>query len=231
MSNAHSKAIVYGMPNSDLKTLEINGQELTVHKEVVKPLTQLLGQLDNDGLTAKVVSHWRSFDHQCSIWTAKWQGKRALLDRNECPLQTEALSNEQKFDALCFWSAIPGLSRHHWGTDFDIFLAKPMAEGYQPQLIPSEFSSEGPAASLEVWLDKHLTDFAFYRPYQDGFSGVSPEPWHISYYPVATEMLKKVEATEVASLIKHSKLPEKNFIVERLERYIADYVEKVAPLP
>ena len=24
-------------------------------------------------------------------------------------------------DAILLWSALPGASRHHWGTDFDVF--------------------------------------------------------------------------------------------------------------
>ena len=34
------------------------------------------------------------------------------------------------------WSALPGASRHHWGSEFDVFDLAALPEGYRVQLLP-----------------------------------------------------------------------------------------------
>ena len=90
---------------------------------------------------------------------------------------------------LSTWSALPGASRHHWGTDVDVIDAAARPEGYDVRLVPGEYAPGGPFAKLGAWLDELAADpgFAFARPYfgGDGKGGrrpcpVAPEPWHLS---------------------------------------------------
>ena len=39
------------------------------------------------------------------------------------------------------WSAIPGSSRHHWGTDLDVYDAAAVTPDYQVQLTPQEWKA------------------------------------------------------------------------------------------
>ncbi|NVJ51948.1 MAG: M15 family metallopeptidase [Gammaproteobacteria bacterium] len=220
--------LIYGLPAPELVEATINDQTLTLHQSVAAPLVKLCDALAHAGLGIKIVSHWRSFDHQCRIWREKWEGQRPLLDRASNRLETQSLNSESKFAAMCFWSALPGLSRHHWGTDFDIFLAAPIAAGHTVELTQQEFAQQGVCAELNRWLEAHLEEYGFFRPYQQAQGGVSPEPWHISYFPVAEPLRKKIEATEVASLLTQSELPEKQFLLGRLENYINKFVNNIA---
>ncbi len=60
-----------------------------------------------------------------------------------------------------------------------------MARGYELQLEVAEYRRGGPFAALSAWLGAHMRRFGFYRPYTRRGRGVQPEPWHLSYAPVA----------------------------------------------
>lgn len=219
--------LCYGFANRYLTKLTLPEQTITVHQKVVKPLTKLIAALENADLPIKVISHWRSFDHQAAIWQKKWRGERPLLDKHSKPLMIDQLTEQQKLEALCFWSALPGTSRHHWGTDFDIFLSEPIAHGHNVELVQSEFDNGGVCEPLNHWLDKHLTEFDFYRPYSEYRGGVCPEPWHISYRPVAETLLNEIRATEVALLVRQCNLPGGETLLNELQDYLQNYVFNV----
>jgi LAS superfamily LD-carboxypeptidase LdcB len=226
-----SQQLLYGEPNPLLIQHSVSGKTISLHQDVLSPLTQLLEALEKAQLPIAIISSWRSFDYQCDIWNNKWCGKRPLLDRNAQPLSHSQLDDHAKFKALCHWSAVPGTSRHHWGTDFDIFLRAPIRQGYSVQLTPDEFGPDGVCSKLEQWLTQHLNQFGFFRPYQTDRGGVSPEPWHISYYPIAIQCQKKSRATDVARKIMQSNLQGKEVVLEQLENYFQHYVYNVDPCP
>ena len=66
------------------------------------------------------------------------------------------------------WSALPGASRHHWGTDFDVYdKAKIESTGKKLELIPEEYEDNGPCALLSQWLFNNAEKFGFYFPIQN----------------------------------------------------------------
>jgi hypothetical protein len=44
-----------------------------------------------------------------------------LLDAHNQPLDALQLGETERLHAILHWSALPGTSRHHWGTDLDIY--------------------------------------------------------------------------------------------------------------
>ena len=60
-----------------------------------------------------------------------------------------------------------------------------MPAGYKLQVVPAEYLAGGLFHRLTTWLDAHMHAFGFFRPYTTDRGGVSPEPWHLSYAPVA----------------------------------------------
>ncbi|NIM47861.1 MAG: D-alanyl-D-alanine carboxypeptidase family protein, partial [Gemmatimonadales bacterium] len=84
------------------------------------------------------------------------------------------------------WSALPGASRHHWGTDLDVYDLAARPEGYEVELIPEEVDAGGMFGPLHEWLDGRIAAdaaFGFFRPYERDRQGVAPERWHLSYAP------------------------------------------------
>ena len=132
-----------GMDESALCEWRQGDRVFLVHREVVEPLACLQADAREAGFDLQLVSAYRSFERQLAIWNAKAEGRRELLDAQGQPLPFESLTPEQRLFAIMRWSAVPGLSRHHWGTDIDIFDASRMAIG-DVQLIPQEVEGNGP---------------------------------------------------------------------------------------
>lgn len=101
--------------------IEVPELGCSVHRDVVAPLLDLAAAARAEaGIELSVVSAFRDFGRQCDIWNAKWRGERALLDRSGRPLAAQGLDTDARIDAILAWSALPGASRHHWGTDLDV---------------------------------------------------------------------------------------------------------------
>lgn len=115
-----------------------------------------------------MLSGFRSFEQQLLIWNRKATGQRAVLDSQARPLDIARLSDRELVFAILRWSALPGASRHHWGTDIDVYDEAARPEGYEVDLVPDEVNPGGMFGPLHAWLDDRIltgTSFGFYRPY------------------------------------------------------------------
>lgn len=180
------KDILIGKTNEHV--LEFKDSGHLIHRDIIPPFTQLqVLAKDEINSDIQIVSGFRSFERQLLIWNAKAQGKRALLDDHGNELIYNDLSPTEIMFAILRFSAIPGASRHHWGTDLDIFDANEMSSK-DVQLTASECDMHGPFGKLHQWLDMKIAQnesLGFYRPYDEDLGGVAPEKWHISYTPLA----------------------------------------------
>ncbi|WP_409422523.1 M15 family metallopeptidase [Pseudaeromonas sp. ZJS20] len=161
-----------------------------------------------EGLEIAIASAYRDFARQCQIWNAKFDGRRPVLDEQERPLDMGSLSDEQKVWAILRWSALPGTSRHHWGTDLDIYAPALLPPGQTLQLTCAEYAPEGYFAPLTAWLDNHLAEFGFDRPYRHGRNqnpgAVTDEPWHISFLAEAGEFERQMNYAALQAAIAQS---------------------------
>ncbi len=140
------------------------------------------------GFELAIASSYRDFDRQLAIFNGKARGERAVHDDAGAPVDLAALPAEQRLFAILRFSALPGTSRHHWGTDLDVFDAAAVPEGYRVQLTPQEVYPPGPFAPLHEWLDARMAageSHGFFRPYEQDRGGIAPERWHLSYAPLA----------------------------------------------
>lgn len=199
--------------------------EIHVHQAIIPALQELISAAAAEGLRIKIVSGFRSFERQAMIWNAKYAGQRTLYDLHQQPLSFDALSPIERIHAIMLWSALPGASRHHWGTDLDIIDEAGLPEGTSAQLLPEEFAKGGPFHRLHGWLAQHLERFSFYRPYAHYHGGVGPEPWHISYQPLASQAAKQFNLELLDSTITASDLFGKAEILAHLPALYARYVE------
>ncbi len=207
-----------------------NHGSLLIHANLKAPLSALLEAAKSQSVAIKIVSSYRSFERQLTIWNNKWQGHRPVYSRHGRPLNINQMSSIEKYKAICLWSALPGLSRHHWGTDFDIFLSEPIEAGYQVNLTPDEFGKNGPCYPLQQWLDENIAHFGFYRPYKTYNHGVSEEPWHISYHNIAQPILESFNYPKWQQWIIQSNILEPQFISSQLEHYRQQYFCNLCPL-
>ena len=163
------------------------GQDFLLHVEVLPHWKRLTQQAQLAGFCLQIASAWRGFDRQQTIWNGKATGKRTVLDVSGTPIDITQLTEDELLFAILRWSAIPGCSRHHWGTDLDVFDAAAVTQDYSVQLTTAECIDCGPFAPMHAWLDETLQkkDAVFYRPYIKDCGGIAPERWHLSCYPIA----------------------------------------------
>jgi len=210
-----------------MNELELTGRARTHIVELIHPRCQLhyevaasfLSMRDaaaRDGIDLAACSSFRDFDTQLTIWNKKWAGERPLYDRASRPMERAGLSDGDAVDAILCWSALPGGSRHHWGSDVDVIDAAAVPAGYRVQLLPHEYAPDGIFARLTNWLDANMRRFGFFRPYHDERGGVSPEPWHLSYAPVSLPALESLSLSMLREVIEGSDIGGKPHVLARL---------------
>jgi LAS superfamily LD-carboxypeptidase LdcB len=182
-----------------------------------------------DGLNLVAQSSFRDFQRQLSIWNGKFSGERPMNDAAGNRIDPAAMTPAERVEAILLWSALPGASRHHWGTDIDLIDRNATLSGYQAQLIEEEFGAGGPFAALGVWLEEHAARFGFFRPYQGVRSGVQPEPWHFSFAPVAENARRELTAAVLRSALENAPLLGRDQVLERLEELHERYVQRIDP--
>ena len=198
-----------------------------LHHDVAGPWRELRAAAGKQGIDLIAYSSFRDFDAQVRIWNDKYQGRRPLYDRDGTALDLSNLSEAELIDRILYWSALPGASRHHWGTDVDVIDGAAIDANYRVRLMPDEYASGGVFHPLQRWLDEHLEAFDFFRPYAKHQGGVSAEPWHISFRPVAAPALEALSTEALAGAIGGSAMHGKGVVLEQLSRLYARYVTNI----
>lgn len=142
------------------------------------------------GFELAVASSFRSYERQLAIFNAKAGGARPVHDDLGMPVDMRQLPPAEQLHAILRFSALPGTSRHHWGTDLDVFDATAVAADYRVQLSPAEVAPGGVFDSFHCWLDERIgagDSHGFFRPYGIDRGGVAPERWHLSYAPLSRD--------------------------------------------
>lgn len=198
-----------------------------LHKDAIADFTRLAQDAKHEGFDLRIVSSYRDYSAQLRIWNEKADGKRPLLDKEGKALDHSKLSPDEIVTAILRWSALPGASRHHWGTDFDIAPANLGPKDYQVQLVPQEIEPGGVFEDFGVWLDDRLPFKGFYRPYAEDRGGVSPEWWHLSYAPVSKHYRKAFTVDMLRRSIAASDMRLKSVVEARADEIFKTYVDNV----
>lgn len=202
---------------------------IRVHNEAHGPLGALHSLAKERGFDLAVASAFRSFDHQLLIWNAKVSGQRPVLDINEEPLDISALTPSQLMLSILRWSALPGASRHHWGTDLDLWDRAAVPEGYHLKLEVCEYEADGPFYHFAQWLQSdEVASLGFYRPYAIDKGGVAPEPWHLSYRPRSMVYEQQLTPAILAEALANSNILLKNEILKNIEEIFHRFVRLTA---
>ncbi|MFR9719192.1 M15 family metallopeptidase [Aeromonas diversa] len=170
------------------------------------------------GHNLQPASSWRGFDRQLAIWNGKWRGERPLLGVEGERLDVATLSDEQRLEAILRWSALPGTSRHHWGTDLDVYDPDRLPEGTPLLLEPWEYEAGGWFADLSLWLQTHMGEFGFFLPYRGRQGTVAYEPWHLSHGPLSRG--QRIDRHVLAKRLAMSDIEGKALILARLDEII-----------
>jgi LAS superfamily LD-carboxypeptidase LdcB len=198
-----------------------------LHVDAVEWFDRLRDAAREDGFELTLLSGFRSFERQLSIWNRKATGQLAVLDSGAVPIDVTSLSDQELVLAILRWSALPGASRHHWGTDIDVYDAAAKPEGYVVDLIPGEVNAGGMFAPMHEWLDARIaegTSLGFFRPYDIDRHGVAPERWHLSYAPLSSIYERLLTPELLHTTIASADMRLKDIVLANLDRIYSRFV-------
>ncbi len=202
-----------------------------LHRCAIEAYIAMREAAAKDGIAMSIASAFRDFGAQQRIWDLKYRGERPLYDAHGNMRDHAGLGEAELVEAILCWSALPGASRHHWGTEVDVYDRAAMPEGYRLRLLPEEAAAGGVFHRLHCWLDEHMHRYGFYRPYATYRGGVLPEAWHLSYGPVSVHATRALTVEILERTVSQSSLLGKQHVLERLEDIHARYVMNVDPPP
>ncbi len=156
-----------------------DGRPQILRKETAAAFKKLVEAFrkDHPRIRLYICSSTRNFEVQKAIWSSKWTGS-ALHDGRR--LNREIPDPEMRAREILRSSSMPGTSRHHWGTDFDI-----------NRLVNSYYAG-GEGKIVYQWMTKNAAAFGFCQPYNAGRTkGYMEERWHWSYAPLASKYVKE----------------------------------------
>ena len=153
--------------------------EAYLAQPVLEAFIKMYNHALKDNIRFVIVSAARNFDRQKQIWEDKWFGRRLVGGKD---LGKSKLKPEEKAKAIMKYSAMPGTSRHHWGTDIDI------------NSLEDNYFLSGKGKAEYEWLCRHASQYGFCQVYSSRTSGritgYEEEKWHWSYMPLSNKILK-----------------------------------------
>lgn len=163
----------------------VSGYKMYLRKETLAAFQDMAEAARKDGVNLNIASATRNFDYQKGLWDSKWTGKMLESGENLAKTIPDSL---QRFQKILEYSAVPGTSRHHWGTDIDLNAATP------------EYFETAEGEKVYDWLTENAATYGFCQPYtakdESRLTGYNEEKWHWSYLP-----LSKTFTEEYKSLV------------------------------
>src|SRR5690554_2011658 len=199
--------------------LDLLGSSQQLQKKVWKAYEEMRSAAKSEGINIQVVSGYRSYDRQKTIYEAKYR-----------TFVRGGMSPQKAITEILKYSTLPGTSRHHWGTDMDIIDAN------QPQpasvLEEEHYHGNGVYSKMKAWLDIHSESFGFYEVYDNSESrkGFQYEPWHFSYKPISLPMLEEFMCIDLDTIIAQGDLSGKHVLKGSfLHRYYMENILDINP--
>ena len=202
-----------------------NNSKILVHEKILPDLINLKNELKAHGINLGLVSGYRSYDQQLKIWNEKALGLRKIYDDHHQEVIITKLSPEEILNAILRFSAIPGLSRHHFGSDMDIY-DQNIKESKLVQLSVMETMTDFHLLNHHInELLNNSDNFGnvFFRPYQNNVGKISEEPWHLSHTITSKKYTDQYDIKVFNQNIQESDMELKELILKQPEYYFYHY--------
>ncbi|NNF22303.1 MAG: M15 family metallopeptidase [Saprospiraceae bacterium] len=155
-----------------------NRSGMYLRTEAYEAFNKMYDAALKDGIKLEIISATRNFDYQKGIWERKWSGQTILSSGENASLDFN--NDSLRARKILEYSSMPGTSRHHWGTDFDL------------NNLENAWFEKGEGLKLFNWLEKNASLYGFCRPYtRKGDArpeGYNEEKWHWSYTPLSDSL-------------------------------------------
>lgn len=198
-----------------------------IHPALEKEFIALRQAAAKAGFDLTIASAFRSFERQLLIWNNKFNGIRPILDDANNPIDPSSFnSDKDKINAILRWSALPGASRHHWGSELDVYAKNLLPANTSLKLEPWEYQ-RGHQSRFFQWLNANLEQFGFYFPYDKDRGGIGIEPWHISYRAVSEKALEELTPSLLAKVLQQEKIAGKKAVLNHLDELFETFITNV----
>ncbi|NOT36863.1 MAG: M15 family metallopeptidase [Saprospiraceae bacterium] len=185
-----SKDHIHGKfnPDTSIEFSKIDSQycykDTYLISEVYEAFIRMANAAESDSVILKILSGTRNFEHQKSLWENKWCGKTKVNGKKLNILYKDHFSRANK---ILEYTAPPGFSRHHWGTEIDI------------NSVDVEYFETEEGIKVYSWLLKNAEKFGFCQTYTHkdlrNNKGFNEEKWHWSYSKLSEPILNEVIRT------------------------------------
>lgn len=204
-------ALINGViqPAVDNRFIELpmnySSKNIYLQKSVQAAVIKLIDAAQADGVNLHVISGFRSYKEQLAIWQRKWDSG-------------EGLDDVTRVNKILKFSSMPGISRHHWGTDVDF------------NSVELAYWQNENGLKTQKWLRQNAPHFGFCEPYSGKSEGArsggyEDEAWHWSY--VSTARPLQTLRSEHLNEVLHQPLSGQN-VVQQMPERIARYVNSVS---
>jgi LAS superfamily LD-carboxypeptidase LdcB len=221
MTFSMDKKILTGQTDEHIHWLS---EKVGVHHDMHQAWLAMQEAAKLDGLNIEIASGYRNFDRQLVLWNNKYSGRTAVKNIDNQTLDLKTISDKEKIYAILLYSALPGASRHHWGSDIDVYATNLLPEQQSLQLEPWEYQQGGPFFQLSLWLNEQSKNFDFYFPYDKFRGGIATEPWHLSYAPLSDKFQQAFSAELLAEALQPSAILAKDIILENIDTIYTKYI-------
>lgn len=193
----------------ELSTKHADKKGMYLRKEVYEAFQKMYVTAAKDGIQLIIRSATRPFRHQKRIWEGKWTGNRLVEGKN---LSKTIPFGKDRALKILEYSSMPGTSRHHWGTDFDI------------NAFENAYFEKGEGKKIYDWMTKNAPLYGFCQPYTPKGStrpdGYNEEKWHWSYLPISKPLThqakEKLKDTAIQGFRGAETAPE----IEVVQKYV-----------
>ena len=211
----------------DNQHVSIIDDGVAIHKDLVPIWLKLKNHAQHDGISLSIASGFRDFDRQLSIWNLKFSGELPVKDKNNHTIDLTTLSDYEKVCAIMTFSALPGASRHHWGTDIDVYATNLLPKENTLQLEAWEYQKDGYFYPLSLWLKEHMSSYQFFFPYRQDNGGIAIEPWHLSFRPIADNYDELLTIDLIGDVLSDTQINGKATILNNLSTLFTRFIKNI----
>jgi hypothetical protein len=181
---------------------------------VMRAFWRFKNQAKTDGWNLILVSAYRSYRDQRRVWNQS----------DDSYLQRGATNQKKRVEAVMSLVSVPGLSRHHWGTELDISEAS-----IRGQLVNVEPDTPERVLKFYNWMQKNAPQYGFCQVYLGHNGSVHNEPWHWSYLPYSKNYQKQFMNIKDFKKIFDISVEDVGYLMKNFNRILKDEKNSINP--
>lgn len=171
--------------------------------DVMEAYQKLKAKAAQDGWSLVLVSGYRSYWAQVVIWNSRY---------DEIVLADPKATEKERVQGVLEYVDLPGLSRHHWGTELDI-----SEKSLRGQLFHIAPDLPERVKAFYGWMEVNAPSFGFCKTYRGGAGAIHDEPWHWSYLPFSCVYQEQFKSITDFKSIKQKMVKGSDYILTHFD--------------